>query len=166
MFLDLVNPAFGLVFWQTVTFLTILFILSKFAWKPIMSGLKEREQNIEDALSTAKKAREEMAEMKSENEKLLAQARVERDKMLKEAQVASNNMITEAKDKASAEGARLLESARISINNEKQAAITEVKNQAATLSIHIAEKLLKRELANEQAQKQLVDEFIKEAKFN
>jgi F-type H+-transporting ATPase subunit b len=107
-----------------------------------------------------------MSLMKSENEKLLAQARVERDKMLKEAQVASNNMITEAKDKASAEGARLLESARISINNEKQAAITEVKNQAATLSIQIAEKLLKRELANEQAQKQLVDEFIKEAKFN
>jgi F-type H+-transporting ATPase subunit b len=166
MFLDLVNPAFGLVFWQTVTFLTILFILSKFAWKPIMSGLKEREQNIEAALSTAKKAREEMAQMKSENEKLLAEARVERDKMLKEAQVASNNMISEAKDKASAEGARLLESARISITNEKQAAIAEVKNQAASLSIQIAEKLLKRELSNEQAQKKLVDEFIKEAKFN
>jgi F-type H+-transporting ATPase subunit b len=166
MFLDLVSPAFGLLFWQVVTFLVILFILSKFAWKPIMSGLKEREQNIDEALSTARKAKEEMALLKSENEKLLADARVERDKMLKEAQAASNNMISEAKDKAAAEGARLLETARIAINNEKQAAITEVKNQAATLSIQIAEKLLKRELSDEKAQKQLVDEFIKEAKFN
>jgi F-type H+-transporting ATPase subunit b len=162
----MVTPDFGLLFWQVVTFLIVFGLLAKFAWGPIVAGLKERENNIDEALNTARKVKEEMSLLKSENEKLIAQARVERDKMLKDAQVAANNMINEAKDKANAEGARLLESARLAINNEKQAAITEVKNQAATLSIQIAEKLLKRTLSDEKAQKELVNDYIKDAKFN
>jgi F-type H+-transporting ATPase subunit b len=162
----MVTPDFGLLFWQVVTFLIVFGLLAKFAWKPIVAGLKEREDNIDEALNTAKKVREEMSQLKSENEKLIAEARVERDKMLREAQTAATNMINEAKEKANVEGARLLESARISINNEKQAAITEVKNQAATLSIQIAEKLLKRQLSDEKAQKELVNDYIKDAKFN
>jgi F-type H+-transporting ATPase subunit b len=162
----MVTPDFGLLFWQVVTFLIVFGLLAKFAWGPIVAGLKERENNIDEALNTAKKVKEEMSQLKSENEKLIAQARIERDKMLKDAQLAATNMINEAKEKANAEGARLLESARLSINNEKQAAITEVKNQAATLSIQIAEKLLKRQLSDEKAQKELVNDYIKEAKFN
>jgi F-type H+-transporting ATPase subunit b len=162
----ILSPDFGLLFWQVVTFLIVFGLLAKFAWGPIVAGLKERENNIDEALNTAKKVKEEMSQLKSENEKLIAQARIERDKMLKDAQLAATNMINEAKEKANAEGARLLESARLSINNEKQAAITEVKNQAATLSIQIAEKLLKRQLSDEKAQKELVNDYIKEAKFN
>lgn len=164
--MDLVTPGFGLLFWQTITFLIVLFILAKFAWKPIMSSLKERESTIEEALSAAKKAKEEMQKLQSDNEKLLAEARLERDKILREAQTAANNLVNEAKDKATAEGTRLIENARQAINNEKQAALTEVKNLAATLSIDIAEKILKRELADEKAQKELVNEFIKDANLN
>lgn len=164
--MSLVTPEFGLIFWQTVTFLIILFLLSKFAWKPIMSGLKEREDSIEEALSAANKAKQEMQNLKAANEALLQEARQERDNMLREAQTAAANIMAEAKDKAVAEGNRLIEGARQAINNEKAAALAEVKNQAASLSLQIAEKLLKRELANETAQRELVSEYIKEANLN
>ncbi|HEY8400782.1 MAG TPA: F0F1 ATP synthase subunit B [Cytophagaceae bacterium] len=164
--MSLVTPELGLIFWQTVTFLIILFLLSKFAWKPIMNGLKEREESIEEALSAANKARQEMQNLKAANEALLQEARQERDKILKEAQTAAANIVAEAKDKAVAEGNRLIESARQAINNEKAAALADVKNQAATLSLQIAEKLLKRELANETAQRELVSEYIKEVNLN
>lgn len=162
----MVTPDFGLLFWQTLTFLIVLFILGKFAWKPILGSLKERENTIEDALNAAKKAKEEMQKLQADNEKLLAEARLERDKILRDAQSAANNLITEAKEKAGAEGTRMIENARQAINNEKQAALTEVKNLAANLSIEIAEKVLKRELADEKAQKELVNEFIKDANLN
>jgi F-type H+-transporting ATPase subunit b len=162
----MVSPDFGLIFWQTLTFLVVLFILGKFAWKPILSSLRERENTIDEALNAAKKAKEEMQKLQADNEKLLAEARLERDKILRDAQAAANNIISEAKEKAGAEGARLIENARQAINNEKQAALTEVKNLAANLSIEIAEKVLKRELADEKAQKELVNEFIKEANLN
>ena len=162
----MVTPDFGLIIWQLITFLIVLFILGKFAWKPILGSLKERENTIEEALNAAKKAKEEMLQLQAGNEKLLAEARLERDKILRDAQTAANNMITEAKDKASAEGARMIENAGQAINNEKQAVLTEVKNMAANLSIQIAEKILKRELADEKAQKELVNEFIKEANLN
>jgi F-type H+-transporting ATPase subunit b len=162
----LVTPEIGLLFWQVVTFLIVLFILAKFAWKPIMTSLKERENSIDEALSAAKKAKEEMLKLSADNEKLLAEARLERDRILRDAQTASNTMITEAKDKAQAEGQRMIENARLAIITEKQAALTEVKNLAANLSIEIAEKILKRELADENAQKELVNEFIKEANVN
>ena len=118
------------------------------------------------ALSAAKKAKEEMQKLNSDNEKLLAEARLERDKILREAQVAANNIVAESKEKATAEGNRLIENARLAINNEKQAALTEVKNLAANLSLEIAERILKRELADEKAQKELINEFIQEANLN
>ena len=163
---SLVEPELGLLFWQTFVFLVVLYILGKFAWKPILTSLKERENTIEEALSTAKRAKEEMLQLTAGNEKLLQEARLERDRILRDAQSAASNIINEAKDKAGAEGQRMIEHARIAINNEKQAALTEVKNLAANLSIEIAEKILKRELSDEKAQKELVNEFIKEANLN
>ncbi|MBO9701578.1 MAG: F0F1 ATP synthase subunit B [Sporocytophaga sp.] len=162
----LVQPDFGLLFWQTVTFLILLFILGKFAWKPILGALKEREADIEEALSAAENAKEEMKRLHAANEKLLQDARIEREKILKEASAVANSIITEAKDKATAESNRIVENARIAINNEKLSALTEVKNQAATLAIDIAEKLLRKELSDSKAQKELVSEYLKEAKFN
>ena len=164
--MNLVTPDIGLIFWQTVTFLIVLFLLAKFAWKPITDGLKERENTIAEALDTARKTKEEMVKLKGENERILGEARLERDKILREAQLAASSMITEAKDKANAEGLRLIENARVAINSEKQSAIAEVKNKAAELSIEIAEKLLKRELSDSKLQKELVSEYIKEAKLN
>jgi F-type H+-transporting ATPase subunit b len=162
----LVQPDFGLLFWQTVTFLIVLFILGKFAWKPILGALKEREADIEEALSAAENAKEEMKRLHAANEKLLQDARIERDKILKEANAVASAIIAEAKDKATLESNRIVESAKISINNEKLAALTEVKNQAATIAIDIAEKLLRKELSDSKAQKELVSEYLKEAKFN
>lgn len=164
--MDLVTPGLGLIFWQTITFLIVFFLLAKFAWKPIMASLKEREDTIDQALSAAKTAKEEMLKLQAANENALQEARLERDKILKEAASAAAFMINEAKDKAVEEGARLIEAAREAINNEKQAALTEVKNQAANLSVQIAEKLLRKELSTETAQRELVSEYIKEANLN
>jgi F-type H+-transporting ATPase subunit b len=164
--MDLVTPGLGLIFWQTITFLIVFFLLAKFAWKPIMTSLKEREDSIEQALGAAQRAKDEMVKLQAANENALQEARLERDKILKEAQAAAAMMLNEAKDKATEEGTRLIESARMAINHEKQAALTEVKNQAANLSLQIAEKLLKRELSSETAQKELVSEYIKEANLN
>jgi F-type H+-transporting ATPase subunit b len=164
--MELITPNFGLLFWQTVTFLIVLFLLSRFAWKPILAALKEREDTIENALLSANRAKEEMLALKASNDQLLQEARLERDKMLKDAQVVAANIVSEAKEVAQSEGARLIDNARAAIQNEKQAALVEVKNQAATLAIDIAEKLLKRELADAESQKKLVNSFIKEVNFN
>lgn len=164
--MDLVTPGLGLIFWQTVTFLIVLFLLAKFAWKPIMTSLKEREDSIEQALGAAQRAKDEMVKLQAANENLLQEARIERDKILKEANATSAFIINEAKEKASSEGTRMIEHARIAITNEKQAALTEVRNHAANLSIQIAEKLLKRELSSETAQQELVSEYIKESNLN
>ena len=163
--MDLVTPGIGLIFWQLLTFLVVLFLLSKFAWKPIMNSLREREHSIESALGQAEKARLEMQAMVSNNEKLLAETRMERDRILREAQEAGNQLIEQAKTRATAEGNRMIESAREAINNEKQAALTEVKNMAGKLSIDIAEKLLRHELQNTQTQQQLVADYLKEAQL-
>lgn len=164
--MELVLPGFGLIFWQTVVFLLVLFVLGKFAWKPIMNGLKERESTIAEALDSAKKAKQEMENLKAANENLLQEARLERDKILKQAQESAAAIVAEAKDKAGSEANRLVESAKASIENEKQAALTEVKNMAANLSIEIAEKLIKRELADATAQKELVSAYINEANLS
>ena len=121
--MNLVTPEIGLLFWQTVSFMIVLFVLSKYAWKPIMSSLKEREDGIENALLEAKRAKEEMAALKSDNERLLNEARGERDKMLKEARDMKDSIIAEAKGKAQAEANKIMTSAREAINNEKMAAI-------------------------------------------
>jgi F-type H+-transporting ATPase subunit b len=164
--MELVTPAIGLLFWQTVTFLLVLFLLSKFAWKPIMSALSAREESIENALRMAEKAKLEMQELKAGNEKLLAEARAERDKILKEASEASNQMIEAAKTKANDESNRMIAAARDAVQNEKRAALAEIKNLAGSLSVEIAEQLLKRELADASAQKQLVSDYMKEVTLN
>ncbi|PKV67408.1 F0F1 ATP synthase subunit B [Pontibacter ramchanderi] len=164
--MELVTPGIGLIFWQTVTFIIVLFLLSKFAWKPIMNALHEREASIENALSAAEKAKLEMQGLKAENEKLLAEARMERDRILKEASDAANMLVETAKQKANEEGGRMIAQARESIENEKRAAITEVKNMAAALSVDIAERILRKELSNPQAQQALAQEYINEVTLN
>lgn len=162
----LTNPSFGLLFWQLAIFIILLLLLRALAWKPILAGLREREESIEGALRQADQAKLEMQALKAGNEKLLAEARQERDRILKEAGAMSNQLIETAKQKATDEGARLIMQAREAIQNEKQAALAEVKNTAAQLSIDIAERILRRELTDTAAQKQLVTDYLQEVKLN
>jgi F-type H+-transporting ATPase subunit b len=164
--MGLMIPETGLVIWMMITFLILLFLLTKFAWKPIMKMIKEREKSIEDALASAENAKAEMSNLKAENEKILQEARNERDKLMKEARDIREQMIAEAKNKAKAEGDKLLQIARESIQNEKMAAITDLKNQVAQLSIDIAEKIIARELSSENKQKELIGDMLKEVKLN
>jgi len=164
--MELVTPGIGLVFWMLVSFLIVLFLLKKYAWKPILSGLKSREESIENALNEAEKARAEMANLKSDNEALLKEARIERDAMLKEARDMRDNTVNEAKTKAKDEAEKIIAAAKEAINNEKQAAMTELKNQVANLSIQIAEKVIKGELSDETKQRTLVNNLLDEVKLN
>lgn len=164
--MELVTPGIGLIFWQTLTFILVLFLLSKFAWKPIMASLRERENSIESALRMADQAKLEMQALKADNEKLLQEARIERDRILREASEAGNALVEQAKNKANEEGSRMIENARVAINNEKKAAMTEVKNLAGSLSIEIAERILKHELKDPAAQQALVGDYIKEVNLN
>jgi F-type H+-transporting ATPase subunit b len=164
--MELVTPSFGLVFWMSTSFLIVLFLLKKFAWKPILNMIKEREESIEQALKMAEKAKHEMASLKSSNEKIISDARLERDTMLKEARELKESMINEAKSKASAEADKIVAAARETIQNEKMAAITELKNQVATLSIEIAEKVLRQELSSDDKQKSYVKQLLEEVKLN
>ncbi|QDA59796.1 F0F1 ATP synthase subunit B [Hymenobacter jejuensis] len=164
--MELITPNLGLIFWQLVIFLIVLFLLAKFAWKPILSSLKEREDSIESALRMADQAKLEMQQLKAGNEKLLAEARLERDRVLKEATDLANKLIEQAKTKATEEGGRMITQAREAIQNEKNAALAEVKNTAAQLSIDIAERILRRELTDANSQKQLVDSYLKAVKLN
>ena len=159
----LIEFSFGLIFWMTVSFLTVLFILRKFAWKPILSTLSERERTIEDALNEAKKAREEIAAMNSRNAELDRAAREERELLLKEARDIREKEITEAKEKAKVEVASMLERARAEIRNEKSAAVADIKMLVGELSVEIAEKLLREKLNDDAAQRALVDRMLKEA---
>lgn len=164
--MDLIIPSAGLVFWQLFGFLALLFILIKFAWKPILASLSEREASIDNALKAAEKARNEMATLKAENEKLLQDARIERDTILRKAQEASAKMIEDAKTEAGKQGALMIENAKAVIETEKKAALTEVKNQVAMLTLEVTEKLLRKNLSDDKAQSALVDEFIKDLKLN
>lgn len=164
--MDLITPGSGLIFWQLIGFLGLLFILIKFAWKPMLAALEERESSIENALKSAEKARNEMANLKADNEKLLAEARLERDTILKKAQEASVKMIEDAKNEATKVAAQQIENAKAVIETEKRAALSEVKNQVAILTLEVTEKLLRRTLSDEKAQKELVDEFVKDIKLN
>ncbi|HOY94164.1 MAG TPA: F0F1 ATP synthase subunit B [Catalimonadaceae bacterium] len=164
--MELVTPDFGLLFWQVLTFLTVLLVLSKFAWKPIISGLKEREESIETALSEAKKAREEMASLTADNQKLILEARKERDKMLDEAQKMASTLIQEAKERANQESNRMIESARAEIQISKDAAIAELKNYLASTSLNIAEKVIRRNLSTDASQQQLVAELLSNTSNN
>jgi len=164
--MELVTPGLGLIFWQTLVFVIVLFILSKFAWKPILGSLKERESSIDNALQAANQARLEMAALKADNEKLLDEARSERDRILKSAQVSSENIIQEAKEKAQSESARILQEAQQAIRNERQAAVADIKKEIVSLSVEIAEKLLKKQLQDQAAQKALVNDLIKDTQLN
>jgi F-type H+-transporting ATPase subunit b len=166
VFASIVSFDYGLIFWMSLTFLTVLFILAKFAWKPIMKAIKDREKSIEDALLSAENAKAEMSNLKAENEKILQEARNERDTMIKDAREIREKMIADAKATAKAEGDKLLAQARESIQNEKMAAVTELKNQVAQLSIDIAEKIIARELSSENKQKELIGDLLKEVKLN
>ncbi len=160
---SLVEPAFGLLFWMTISFGIVFFLLAKFAWKPILSSLRERERTIEDALSEARKAREEIARMNASNEALMDQAREEREVLLKEARDIRDREIAEAKTRAKTEADALMSRARLDIQNEKNAAITEMKNQVASLSLQVAETILRERLSGEVAQQVLVDKVMKDA---
>ena len=164
--MNLVTPDFGLLFWQTIIFLSVFFILAKFAWKPIIQALSERENVIADALAAAEHAKEEMKKLQSDNEKMLQEGRLEREKMMKEAQSTANVIVSEAKDKATEEANRIVNNAKALIEAEKNAALSEVRNTTAKLSLEIAEKLLKKNLSNDDSQKALVNEYIKESKLN
>jgi F-type H+-transporting ATPase subunit b len=164
--MGLVLPEYGLLFWMLLTFLIVMYILKKFAWKPILSSLKEREESIDDALKSAEKAREEMANLQATNEKILAEARHEREEMLKEARDIKQKIIDEAKDKATIEANKLIELAKVTISNEKTAAIEDMKKSIAVMSIQIAEKILKNELADPKQQKELVNKYLNDIKLN
>jgi F-type H+-transporting ATPase subunit b len=162
--MELVTPAIGLIFWTTVVFTLLVLLLKKFAWKPILSAVDERNQSIKNSLAQAEKARGEMSELTANNEKIIAQAKVDRDVILKEARDIKNEIISEAKDKASKEAEKLVTTAKEQILNEKMKAITELKNHVADLSIEMAEKILSSELSDVAKQKELVTKALKESK--
>jgi F-type H+-transporting ATPase subunit b len=164
--MELVNPGIGLIFWMTVAFLAILFILKKFAWKPILKALKERETSIGEALHAADKAREEMKQMQFSNEQLLQEAKNERDAILAQARKIKDSIIEESKVKAHEEANRILISAKESIENEKMSALTDLKNQIGELALEIARKILIRELSEPKKQEEYIKELIKDVKFN
>ena len=164
--MDLVSPNPGLILWTAITFLILLFILRKYAWKPILKAVTDRETSIESALLKAEAVREEMSRLTSENEALLRQARAERDAILADATKVKNQIISEAKDSAQKEGAKMLDKARMEINNQKLIAIADVKNQVASLSLEIAEKVLRKQFEDHKKQDELVKELLKEVKLS
>ena len=164
--MDLVTPGIGLIFWQTVTFLIVLFLLAKYVWRPIMNALKAREGSIEDALQAAELARVEMEKLTDDNEKLLAEARLEREKIIKEASIIAAKIREEGKEEASKMGDKMIEDAKNTINLEKQAAINEIRNQVAEFSIEISEKILRKNLGTDKSQKALIEEYLKDIKLN
>jgi len=164
--MDIVQPAIGLIFWTAISFVILLVILGKFAWKPILGAVTERERSIEEALSKAEAAKEEMARLTGENEELLKQARIERDLILREAKHVKDQIIGEAKDAAQKEGARMIEKARIEIDNQTAIAMAGVKEQVASLSIEIAEKVLRKQFEDKQKQEDLVEDLLKKVKLN
>jgi F-type H+-transporting ATPase subunit b len=164
--MELLNPSFGLVVWTTFSFLILLVLLRRFAWKPILGTIKKREESINNALNSAKEAELKLTALKSENEALLAEARKERDAILKEAREAKERIINEAKGIAQEEAARLTASARENINNEKMKAVTELRNQVAILSVEIAEKILKEKMADSAKQTEVMENIMKEVTLN
>jgi len=152
----------GLFFWQTVIFIFLILLLKKFAWKPILDAVNEREEGIKNALLSAEKAKEEMASLQSDNEETLKKARSERDSLLKEAREIKQQLIDEAKSEAKNEAKKIISQAQETIQNEKNAAIVDLKNQVAGLSIDIAEKVLKEKLSDDKSQMKLVKDLVKE----
>ncbi|MGN6181107.1 MAG: F0F1 ATP synthase subunit B [Mucilaginibacter sp.] len=163
--MELVTPEIGLVVWTTLSFLIFLFLLAKFAWKPILKAVKDREYSIESALLKADALRAEMARISGENEDLLKQARAERDAILQEARKVKNQIIADAKGGAQEEAAKLMEQARIEINSQKAIALATIKDQVGQLSLEIAEKVLRKQFEDAKKQDDLVAELLKEVKL-
>ena len=159
--MQLVTPAIGLMFWTVVIFILLLVILKKFAWKPILKAVDDRNNSITEALSSAEKAKAEMEQLSANNEKILQEARIERDSIIKEARAIKENTISEAKRKASSEAEKIILSAKEQISNEKMKAMTELKNEIADISIQMAEKIIKSELKDGKSQKKLIEETLK-----
>lgn len=158
--------SFGLFIWQTIIFVGLIFLLKKFAWKPILDAVNEREEGIKNALLSADNARKEMQNLQADNQRILQEARVERDSLLKDAREMKEKMIADAKNEAQAQGLKMIEQAKAAIESEKNAAMTELKLHVSTLSVQIAEKLLKDELSNKEAQVKLVEKMLGDAKLN
>ena len=164
--MELVTPSIGLVFWTALAFICLLILLRKFAWKPILGAIHEREQFIDDALNKAELAKQEMARLTSQNEELMKQARAERDEILKEAKILKDSIINEAKTSAQTEGAKLIEKARIEIENQKKVALAELKGQVSALSLEIAERVLRNQLDDKAKQQDLVNSLLKDVELN
>jgi len=164
--MDLVTPNPGTIFWMLIIFGIVVFILRKFAWMPILSALKDREESIANALNSAEEAKKEVAGLKADNEKIIIEARKEKDIILKEAKVIKEKIVAEAKVQANAETLKSIEHARQQIQSEKNAAISEIKKQVAELSVLIAEKVIKKELSNQGEQEKMVDGLIDDIKLN
>ena len=164
--MELLIPEVGLVVFQTIAFLLLMFLLAKFAWKPVLAAIKERENSIDDALNKAELAKQEMARLTSQNEELMKQARAERDEILKEAKILKDSIVNEAKTSAQTEGAKLIEKARIEIENQKKAALAELKGQVSALSLDIAERVLRSQLDDKAKQQDLVASLLKNVELN
>ncbi len=164
--MELITPGLGLIFWMALPFLILLLILRKFAWKPILQSLKDRETSIDDALHAADRAKEEMKQLQFSNEELLHQAKDERDAILSDARKVRDVIIEESKEKAKEEASRIIASAKESIENEKMAAMTDLKNQLAELSLEIATKILEHELADAKQQEVYVKQQMDKIHFN
>ena len=156
----------GLFFWQVVIFVGLIFLLKKFAWKPILDAVNDREEGIKNALLSAENARKEMQNLQADNQRILQEARLERDNMLKDAREMKEKMVEDAKTEAQAQGQKMIEQAKAAIESEKNAAMAELKLQVSTLSLSIAEKLLKDELSNKEAQTKLVEKMLGDVKLN
>jgi F-type H+-transporting ATPase subunit b len=164
--MELLTPDFGLFFWTLLAFLTVFFILRKFAWKPIISSLGEREKGIADSIATAERVKGEMSQLKSENEKLLAQAREERSQMLKEAKEMKDRIIGEAKEQAKTEANKIIIDAQAQIIQQKNAALTEVKNEIGSLALNVAEKILRKQLNSAEGQESYMKMLAEDIKLN
>jgi len=163
--MQLTSPE-SLIFWTTIIFVIFFFLLAKFAWKPILEAVKSREESINNALASAEAARREMQNLTADNERILQEARMERDALLKEAREIKDKMIADSKHEAQLQGERMIEQAKAAIESEKNAAMAELKSQVSSLSLEIAEKLLKEELSNKEAQTKLVERMLGDVKLN
>lgn len=164
--MDLILPSVGLIFWTSLVFVILLFLLAKYAWKPILGAVKDREEKINNALEAAEKAQKEFEELATKNEDLLKEARAERDAMMKESKETGVKIIEEAKAKSKEEAAKIIEDARKSIELEKSAAIAELKSQVAAISLEIAERILEGELKADEKQKALADKLAEDINLN
>lgn len=164
--MDLLTPELGLFIWTLITFLAVFFILKKFAWGPILKSLDERETGIAESIASADRVRKEMAQMQNENEKLMIQAREERASMLKEAQETKDRIVNEAKDAAKAEANKIIADAQQQIQQQKNAALTEVKNEIGKLAVEVAEKVLRKQLATSDAQSAYASLLADDVKLN